>query len=273
MVGTLLASARLVTLARRAPRRNRGATRSVVLALAAAMGVVNGVHDSTADGRTDAAQAVTTGLTNADVSVLSVADLTDGSTAGEKHATHLAGGHTQDGILTLLAHQLDAGACGTSQSSALARLQLDCVNQGTNRDGGQWHSVTGLDVSLNAGLNDVANLQTTRVKDVALLAVYIVQKSDACAAVRIVFNGGNLCWYAILVTLEVDLTVTTLVTATLMTSGEATVVVAASLLRQWLQQRLLRLGRSDLGEVRNHLETTSRGSWIVLLYSHFKPFF
>ena len=204
MVGTLLASARLVTLARRAPRRNRGATRGVVLALAAAVGVVNGVHDSTADGRTDAAQAVTTGLTNADVGVLSVADLTDGGTAGEKHATHLAGGHAQDGILALLAHQLDGRTGGTGDCGALAGLELDSVDNGTHGDVGELQAVARLNVSTSAAHDDVANLQAFGLEDVGLLAVSVVDEGDTSTAVRIVLDRSNLGGHAVVVALEVD---------------------------------------------------------------------
>ena len=86
--------------------------------------------------------------------------------------------------------------------------------------------------------------------------------------IRVVLDGGHLGRYAILVALEIDDTITTLVAAALVTGGDATVVVAACLLRQGRKERLLRLVRGDLGEIRNHLETTSGASRLVLLDSH-----
>ena len=70
------------------------------------------------------------------------------------------------------------------------------------------------------------------MKDVALFTVCIVKKSDTCAAVRVVLDRCNLSRNAILVALKVDDAVTTLGTDTLMTGGNATVVVTASLLGQ-----------------------------------------
>ncbi len=68
------------------------------------------------------------------------------------------------------------------------------------------------------------------MKDVALLTICIMKKSDTCTAVRVVLDRCNFCRNTILVALEVDDAVTTLSTATLMTGGNTTGVVTASLL-------------------------------------------
>ena len=128
--------------------------------------------------------------------------------------------------------------------------------------------VAGLDVGVDARHHDIANLQALRVQDVALLAVHIVEQGDACGAVRVVLDGCNLGGHAVFVALEVDDTVTALVAATLMTSGDATVVVAACLLRQGRKKRLLRLAAGDFGEVRNRLEAATGAGRLVLLDSH-----
>ena len=106
------------------------------------------------------------------------------------------------------------------------------------------------------------------MQDVALLAVHIVQKRDARAAVRVVLDGRNLGGHAVLVALEVDDAVTALVAAALMARGDAAVVVAPRLVRLRSEQRLLRLVRRDLGEVRDRLEAPAGAGRLVLFDSH-----
>ena len=110
------------------------------------------------------------------------------------------------------------------------------------------------------------------MKDVALLAVNVVQQSDTSGAVRVVLNGSDLCRHAVLVALEVDDAVTTLHAAALVTDGDVTVVVATRLLVQRRKQGLFRLVAGDFGLVRNRLEATTGASRPVLFDSHFKPF-
>ena len=168
------------------------ATCGLVLALATTMGMVDRVHNGTADGRTNALPAVTTGLTDLDVGMLGVSDLADGGAAGEQHATHLRRGHTQDGVLAFLTHQLDGGASGTSQSGTLAGLQLNGMDERTDRDLGEGHSIAGLDVLAHAGHDHVSNLQALGVKDVALLTVHVVQQSNTGGTVGVVLDGSDL---------------------------------------------------------------------------------
>ena len=105
------------------------------------------------------------------------------------------------------------------------------------------------------------------MKDVALLAVDVVQKGDAGAAVRDVLDGSDLRGHAVLLALEVDDAVAALVAAALVPRRDAAVVVAARLVRQRRKQGLLRLVRRDLGEVRDRLETSARARRLVLFDS------
>ena len=154
-------------------------TRSLVLALATAMGMVDRVHNGTANGRTNAEPTVTAGLADLDVGMLGIANLADGRTAGEQNATHLGRRHTQDGVLAFLAHELNAGASGTSKCSALARLELNGMDESTDGDVGQRHCIAGLDVGIGTGDDHIAYMKTLRMKDVALLAVDVMKERDA----------------------------------------------------------------------------------------------
>ena len=82
-------------------------TSGLVLALAAAVRVVDRVHDGTADAGADALPAVASGLADLDVGMLGVADLAHRGAARDEHAAHLGGRHAQDGVVALLAHELD----------------------------------------------------------------------------------------------------------------------------------------------------------------------
>ena len=110
------------------------------------------------------------------------------------------------------------------------------------------------------------------MKDVALLAVDVVQQGDAGAAVRVVLDGRDLRGDAVLVALEVDDAVTALVAATLVAGGDAAVVVASCLVRQRRKQGLLRLVRRDLGKIRDRLEAPAGAGRLVLFASHCFPF-
>lgn len=153
---------------------------------------------------------LTAGLADDDVGVIGVADLTDGGAAGNEDAAHLGGRHTDDSVLALLTHQLAGVTGGTGDSSALARLELDGVDERTDGDVGEGQSVARLDVGVRTGHDGLTDLEALGGQDVALLTVSVVQQSDASGTVRIVLDRGNLGGHAVLVALEVDHAVTTL---------------------------------------------------------------
>src|SRR5699024_10944980 len=99
--------------------------------------------------------------------------------------------------------------------------------------------------------------------------VGVVQQRDASGAVGVVLDVSDLGRHAVLVVAtEVDDAVGTLVTATLVTRGDASLVVAAALLGQRARQRLLRRGPGDLDEVGHRGATAARGGRLVLADSH-----
>src|SRR5699024_12600296 len=75
----------------------------------------------------------------------------------------------------------------------------------------------------------------------SLFSIHIVQQCDVGRAVRIVFDRCDLSRDPILVALEIDDTVVTLVPSALMASGDASVVVSSALALQRYDQRFLRL--------------------------------
>ena len=123
--------------------------------------VIAGVHYGTADSRTDALVSGLTCFTNLYGVVLNVTNLTDGSLAIHADPTNLAGRksylcHT----VGLLGNELCHSTCGTNELCALAGVDLDVVDNGTNGNVGDRQSVAGLDVSVGAGVNNVTRGQS-----------------------------------------------------------------------------------------------------------------
>ncbi len=113
----------------------------------------------------------------------------------------------------------------------------------------QRQAVAGLDVRVPAREQDRAHREAVGAEDVALLAVRVVEESDARRAVGIVLDRGDRPGDTDLVALEVDDPVALLVTTAAEAAGDAAVVVAAAVLVLRLDERALRLGPGDLLEI------------------------
>src|SRR5262245_52206763 len=166
------ATPRLVPLGRLAPRRHRMV--AFALALAAAHGVVDGVHDRPAHGRAEAHPAHTTGLADRDVFVIEVADLADRGHALDGHVANLARRQLERGAIALLGQELRLRPRAAAELPAAPRLQLHVVHEGADGDIAQRERVAGQDVGLRARHDRVADLQAVGGDDVALLAVAVV---------------------------------------------------------------------------------------------------
>ena len=151
LLGTGLGLTSLVTQSRLAPRSDRTGTTDGGAALAAAVGMVVGVHDGATDGGTPTHVALTASLTDVDVGVVDVADLADAGLAVQLHQTILAAGQTDLGGVALLGHQLSGLTSGTDQLAALAGMELDDADDGAHGDVGQGQAVAGLDVGGGGG--------------------------------------------------------------------------------------------------------------------------
>src|SRR5690606_21055755 len=119
-----------------------------------------------------------------------------------------------------------AGTLG--KLGALARLELDGVDGGADRDVAQLEGIARLNFSRLAAHDLVPDLQTDRREAVALLAVDILQQRDARRAVRVVLDGDAPGRNPVLVALEVDDPVTALVAAADPAACDAAQIVAAA---------------------------------------------
>ena len=129
------------------------------LAFAAAVRVIVRVHDRTADGRADTHMTGTAGFADVDVLMIKVTDLADDCGAVHADQTNFAGGQTDLRKLCVLRHQLRGSTGGADELRAAARIQLNVVDDGTNRDVGDRQAVAGLDIGGGGGDDGVASLQ------------------------------------------------------------------------------------------------------------------
>ena len=219
--------------------------------------------------------ALTTGLTDLNVLMVEVADLTDYRLAVRADNADFAGGHTDLSVAAVLGHQLSGGTGGADELSALAGMHLNVVDDGTNGNVGDRQAVAGLDVGFGGRDDLVAGGETDRRDDVALFAVFILDESDECAAVGIVLKAQDGCEHIHLVALEVDDAVLLLVAAAVMADGDAAVAVAAGMLLQRLEQAALGLSLLVDSLEGGHGHVTARGGrGLIGLNSHlsFPPY-
>src|SRR5690606_30138499 len=142
----------LVALGRLAPWRHR----MPVAASAAAVRVIDRVHDLATDRPANATPALGTGLADLAQSMLFVADLADRCPAVDVEATHLARTHPDLGVDSLASHQARRSAGRTGDLGALARHHLDRVDRRADRDVADRQRVAGADRRIRPALQAIA---------------------------------------------------------------------------------------------------------------------
>src|SRR5262249_41160223 len=126
-----------------------------------------------------------------------------------------------------------------------------------------------LDVGVLRRQHDVADFQSVGRKNVALLAVPVLQESDVGRAVRIVFDRRHGGRHTQLVTPPIDHAIAALVAAAAETRGDATVVVASAGRLLGLDERLLRLvSLGKLREIEAHHAASPGRSWLIRFETH-----
>ena len=154
-----------------APRGDRAGTADRGLAFAAAVRMVVGVHNGTTDSRAPAHMAFAAGFADRDVFMVDVADLADAGEAVDIDVALFAGGQADQGVIPFLRHQLRHVAGGADQLGALAGIELDAVDESTERDVRERQRVAGLDVGVGAVADDVADLEAVGGEDIPFLEI------------------------------------------------------------------------------------------------------
>src|SRR5687768_4081926 len=230
--------------------------------------VIDGVHDFTADLRALSHPPAVTGLSVRDQLVLGVAHGTDCAEAVAVDEAHFGRGHAKRDILTLLGDDLELRARGASHLAARAGLQLDVVHVGAKRNFLQRKRVADAAVRARSGNDLVADGQSLRVQDVALLPVLVLDQRDSRGAIRIVLDLTHGRRHAELVALEVDDPVHALVTTADATHRDVSMIVASAGLGERLHQRLLAVAARDLGKIRDAARARALRDGLELTNSH-----
>ena len=102
--------------------------------LTTTVGVIAGVHDRTANSRTNALVSGLTSLTNLNSVMVGVTDLTDGSLAVQTNDTNFTGGESYLSDAVLLCHQLCSCTGRTNELCALTGVKLNIVDNSTDGD-------------------------------------------------------------------------------------------------------------------------------------------
>ena len=119
-------------------------------------------------------------------------------------------------VTAFLRDQLRRRAGASRHLRALAGTKFDVVNRRAERNIFQRQRVADEDVRFGTGHNGHADLQSNRLKDVAVLAVGVAQQSDKRRTIRIVLDRFDLGGNADLVAPEIDNPIMLLVAAAAM---------------------------------------------------------
>ena len=166
--------------------------------------MVDWIHGNTAIVRPLAQPARTAGFPERDVFVFNVPDLADCRHALHLNSPYLTRRQLEQRDPRFLRHQLRLCASRPRHLAAFAGSKFDIVNDRAGRNVLQGKRIAGQDVGIRAGADRTSHFKTNRTDDVAFLAVRVVQQSNACRPVRIVFNGCHFRKDTKLVALEID---------------------------------------------------------------------
>ncbi len=267
--GILLDAAGLDALSSLAPRGTRSIAANGAFALAAAVGVVTGVHRGTTDGRANVHPTFFAGFSEVDEVVIFVADDADGSTAVGKDLPDFARGQAEGDVFAFGTEHLSAGSGGAAHLSAFAGLKLDVVDEGTFGDVLQIAAVADFDIGGFARDDLIADMEVLRLDDVGLLAISVEDEGDVGVAVGIILDGLDGRRDVVLPSAEIDDTIADFVAAADVTAGDLPLIVAATGVLLRGEQRFFRSRFGDVLERRVGHGPTGLGRRTIGSNCHF----
>ena len=143
------------------------------------------------------------------------------------------------------------------------------MNNGTNRDILQGKCITYLRGSIFARNECHTYLQTIRSNDISFLTISVEQQSDTSRTVGIVFNCLNHCGNTVFLSLEIDESELSLVTATHVAHGHLTNVVTTAGRVLTTYKRFFWYRCSNLFEGTNSFVSLPRCCGLKCTYCHF----
>ena len=142
------------------------------------------------------------------------------------------------------------------------------MNNCTNRNVLKRKSITCNNICIRTCNNCCTNLKTLRSNDIALYAVFILNKSNMSWTVWIVFDCFNLCRNIEFLSFEIDNTIFSSVSATTMTNSNSSVRVTAWFFAERFKQRSFRSNFWEGRIICNRHISSWRSSRLIILYCH-----
>ena len=213
------------------------------------MWMVIRVHYGTTNCRSDTHVTFTSGFTDVNKVVISVSDYTNSCAAYDRNHSHLTGRKTKCCVLSFFSHELCAVSCRTNHLSAFSRMKLNVVNHSTNRDKLQWEAVSNTNLSFRTIVNLLAYFKSLWSEDVSFLAICVADQSDVSCSVRIVLDTDYCSRDSIFSSLEVDDSVFSSASATLMSYSDFTLIVTSGVLLKGSNEGFLWFCSCNLREV------------------------
>ncbi len=101
------------------------------------------------------------------------------------------------------------------------------MDQGAFKNLPEGETVPFLVFGIRPAFDDISHLDVGRCDDIPLFAIRIMQQSDSCGAVGIIFDMSHFGRNAILGPFEIDNAISLLVAASTMPAGDTAIVVAS----------------------------------------------
>src|SRR5215203_3668959 len=229
------------------------------LAFAAAMRMVDRIHDDTANVRPLSLPAGPSGFTDADILVIEIADLADGGHARSEDAAHFSRLQTNLHIVAIPTHDLRRSSGAPDQLTALTGPEFNIMDGRSQWHAGQSQGIPRPDFRLGTRLNLVVHLQSHRRQNVALFSIAVVQQGNARRAIGIVLNGFNACENPDLIPSKINSAIQALVPSPTKPNGHPAIVIPAAAPVMKGGQRLFRLlFRQFIGRDGCHTATAGR---------------
>jgi len=131
-------------------------------------------------------------------------------------------------VVSFACYQLYISTSAACDGCTAARTKFDIVQDGADRNYGKRKSVADFRGDIITGSDLLTYFQSGRSDDVALLAVFVDNEGDACAAVRIILDGLYCGGVFVLVAEEVDDAVHAFVPAADVADGLFALIVASA---------------------------------------------
>ena len=119
------------------------------------------------------------GLSNGNVFVIQIPNLTNRRHTGSQDPPHFTGLQTHLHIVSVTAHNLSRASGTSNQLPTLTELQFDIVDSRPQRHARKRQGIARPDFGLGPRLHLIVDRQSNRSEDIPLLPVFVLQQRNA----------------------------------------------------------------------------------------------